>query len=138
MRVSWPGECRRSRPVVVVVVRAFNSAGHPHPALLYRSRSDVTTVADEKLLQNCEITPNMLACPRPPSSSAGATRCVTRGNCHSSRLRDAAMGAEEVCFAGQQNGLINLMFPAAPGASNRIGTWVHRNSICDDWRVTTS
>jgi acetyl esterase len=40
------------------------------------------------------------------------------------RLREDGVAAEEVCFAGQPHGFMNLGFPAASEAYARIGPWL--------------
>jgi acetyl esterase len=46
------------------------------------------------------------------------------GRLYATRLREAGVAAEDVCYAGQPHGFINFMFPAAHEAFDRIGTWV--------------
>ncbi|HXX90759.1 MAG TPA: alpha/beta hydrolase [Acidimicrobiales bacterium] len=48
------------------------------------------------------------------------------GRAYTRRLRDAGVDAQEVCFAGQPHGFVNLGFPAAQGAFDAIGTWTRR------------
>jgi acetyl esterase len=46
------------------------------------------------------------------------------GRLYGRRLRDAGVASEEYCLAGQPHGFMNLGFPAAERAYERIGTWL--------------
>ena len=46
------------------------------------------------------------------------------GRAYGSRLRDAGVAVEEVCYSGQPHGFLNLSFPVSSMAYDRIGTWL--------------
>jgi acetyl esterase len=46
------------------------------------------------------------------------------GRLYARRLNDAGVRSEEICFAGQPHGFMNLGFPAADLAYERIGGWL--------------
>jgi acetyl esterase len=55
---------------------------------------------------------------------AGCDPLRDEGRLYASRLRDAGVDVDDVCYPGQPHGFINLMFPAATDAFDRIGTWL--------------
>jgi acetyl esterase len=46
------------------------------------------------------------------------------GRQYGNRLREAGVPVDEACFAGQPHGFMNLGFPAAEQAHQRIGEWL--------------
>jgi acetyl esterase len=46
------------------------------------------------------------------------------GRAYAARLRDEGVDVEEVCFPGQPHGFVNLPFPAAAPAFERLGGWL--------------
>jgi acetyl esterase len=55
---------------------------------------------------------------------AGCDLLRDEGRLYANRLRDAAVDVDDVCYPGQPHGFINLMFPAATDAFDRIGRWL--------------
>jgi acetyl esterase len=48
------------------------------------------------------------------------------GRAYAERLRAAGVEVDEVCFAGQPHGFLNMEMPAAPAAYEHIGAWLRR------------
>ena len=46
------------------------------------------------------------------------------GRAYATRLREAGVDVDEVCYAGQPHGFVNFDFPAASLAFEHIGTWL--------------
>ena len=46
------------------------------------------------------------------------------GRAYAGRLRDAGVEVDEVCYAGQPHGFLNLDFPAAADAYEHVGAWL--------------
>jgi acetyl esterase len=48
------------------------------------------------------------------------------GRLYASRLREAGVDVDEVCYPGQVHGFLNLMFPAAAQAFDHMGDWLRQ------------
>ena len=46
------------------------------------------------------------------------------GRLYATRLREAGVETEDICYPGQIHGFMNHMFPAAADTDEQIGTWV--------------
>ena len=53
-------------------------------------------------------------------------RLRDEGRAYAERLRQDGVKVDELCYAGQPHGFLNLDFPAAALAHEYIGTWLRQ------------